>query len=190
MACLISKKQVTVTHDCPQEREARTPGRQTGPPDLITRLMFTSCPLPIQVFWILPYSCLQKWIFGQIRPIRTLNRPDHRDWLRNGLKTQLDQWDSIQDRLWDIAEKQSLFNGHGSIKCKSRTDRGCTFRETCLKTSGRKSRDGGRGGVKESEGEWAREIGDSCSKSENKGGRRGPGFSHSWPTLGLFSYES
>lgn len=47
-----------------------------------------------------------------------------------------------------------------------KTDGGCTFRETCLKTSGRKSRDGGRGGVKESEGEWAREIGESCSKSE------------------------
>ena len=102
-------KEATITYNCPQEREARTPGRQTGPPYVITRLMFTSCPLPIQVFWILPYSCLQKWIFGHIRPIRTLNRPDHRDWLRNGLKTQLDQWDSIQDLFWDIAKKQSLF---------------------------------------------------------------------------------
>ena len=45
----------------------------------------------------------------QIRPIRTLNPPDNMDWLRNGTMNHLDQWDSIQGLLWNIAKTVSFW---------------------------------------------------------------------------------
>lgn len=61
-----------ITYNCPQER-----GKNTWKTDRTSRPhnktpMFAFLPATNPSVWILPYSCLQKVDFGQIRPIRTL----------------------------------------------------------------------------------------------------------------------
>lgn len=64
-----SEELTTTAHN----RDSRNTGGQAGTPCLKVGLIFTPGKLPIQVFGILFYSCLQEWVCGQIRPIRTLN---------------------------------------------------------------------------------------------------------------------
>lgn len=72
--------------------------------------MFTSCPLAIQVFRILFYSCLQEWVWSRS------DQSEHWIFLTIGTGSEmgpwtnhLDQWDSIQGLLWNVAKRVSFW---------------------------------------------------------------------------------